>query len=673
MRYLVWLLLVCSVFVSADWQVEDLLKVRDIADVDLSPDGSKLLYTVRSPHVEEHVSEYVCEIWATSCDGSDSRLFAKGKRGRWSPDGKWIAFLADKEGKASLRLISTTGGESRELTPPTTEVRDYLWRPDSQAIAVVAAAPLGESIVKRQARREDVRVVDRERPRYDLWLIDLSGQARLVLESDDCLSAPSGMYRRLGGLDWSPDGTKIAITRQPTPSVNDFCRSGIDLVDVESGKCTPLVRKMTAAANPRFSPDGQWIAFSAGTPEFPTSFTSRAYLVSASGAEFVPLAPTPDEALDMYAGPLGWSSDGQFLYALESKGTVAQFYQIPVDGNAVQPITLDDAVLGACFSVAVPLRPNPAGLLPGVSQDFTHPPEAALIDTGAKRVTRVSRQNSQLSAGEFGRSEVIRWKMADGFEIEGILTYPLHGQEGIASPLVVMVHGGPMGVWQQHFLRAGHAAVYPVTAFSAAGYAVLQPNPRGSHGYGRAFRWANRQDWGGDDFLDLLLGVIHVIQMGVADSGRLGILGWSYGGYMTAWAMSQTGHFKAGAMGNGLTDLMSMAGTCDVPDSLFDFFGETWEKRDLLIERSPFYRSNCILQPLLIMHGEKDERVPPSQSWELYTALKRRGCPVEFVLYPRTPHSPNEPKLCLDIASRQLNWFNRYLKRGSPQPDKRSE
>ena len=217
-----------------------------------------------------------------------------------------------------------------------------------------------------------------------------------------------------------------------------------------------------------------------------------------------------------------------------------------------------------------------------------------------------------------------------------------------------------MGVFTQTF--DGTATQYPVAAFASQGYAVLRPNPRGSSGYGRKFRYANYGDWGGGDFRDLMSGVDHVIANGVADPDRLGVMGWSYGGYMTSWTITQTKRFKAASVGAGVTNLMSFTGTADIPSFLPDYFGgEFWNKLDAYRPRSAMFQVKGVTTPTLIQHGERDERVPLSQGQELYNALKRQGCETKMVIYPRTPHGIEEPRLLLDCMIRNLEWFDHYL------------
>jgi dipeptidyl aminopeptidase/acylaminoacyl peptidase len=287
-------------------------------------------------------------------------------------------------------------------------------------------------------------------------------------------------------------------------------------------------------------------------------------------------------------------------------------------------------------------------------------PEVFVTPVDRFAPVQVSRVNADLPKLPLGKVEVVRWKGKDGLEIEGLLTYPVGHRPGKRCPLLLVIHGGPAGVFSQRYLA--NPGVYPLAAFAARGSAVLQPNPRGSTGYGLKFRTANFKDWGGADYQDLMAGVDHVIQLGVADSKRLGVMGWSFGGYMTAWTITQTRRFKAASVGAGVTDLVSQAGTTDVPSQRLVYFGAfPWDDPRFYLARSPVLHARGVTTPTLIQHGEQDRRVPIGQGYELYNALKQQGAPVRMLVLPRQGHGPTEPRMLLRVMRTNLEWFEKHL------------
>jgi dipeptidyl aminopeptidase/acylaminoacyl peptidase len=312
-----------------------------------------------------------------------------------------------------------------------------------------------------------------------------------------------------------------------------------------------------------------------------------------------------------------------------------------------------------------------------VYQTVDQPPEAFVMRLDRTDSTRISQVNQGSSALPLPRTTVVQWKSYDGRQVEGLLTYPAGYDEGKKYPLLLVIHGGPAGIFTQSYLGSAAVATssgkptfsaYPLAAFAARGYAVLRCNVRGSSGYGTEFRHANRGDWGGGDYQDLLAGVDQVIAQGVADPDRLGVMGWSYGGFMTTWVIGHTPRFKAASVGAGVTDLVSFPGTADIASFLPSYFsGEPWEREAAYREHSPITHVKGIRTPTLIQHGEDDERVPIGQGYELYNALKRQGCTVTMVVYPRAHHAIGEPKLLLDAMERNLAWFDEHLL-GSARP-----
>ena len=292
-----------------------------------------------------------------------------------------------------------------------------------------------------------------------------------------------------------------------------------------------------------------------------------------------------------------------------------------------------------------------------------------LPDGTPERLTDTNPQTRQLPSF---KKELITWKGADGWDIEGLLIYPAGARAGNARrvPLILNVHGGPAGTHSNICTVASR--VYPWPLFAQKGYAILLPNPRGSGGYGEKFREANVRDWAGKDYEDLMAGVDALIARGIADKNRMAVCGWSYGGYMTSNIVTKTDRFRAAVVGAGVTDMVSMAGTCDIPDFNRSYFAAwPWEDPQVFVDHSAVLHAGNVRTPTLLVHGQSDERVPTSQGWEFYTALRKVGVPTDLLLLPRQPHGPREPKLLKACQEWHLNWINKYTL-GAPPPSRPS-
>jgi dipeptidyl aminopeptidase/acylaminoacyl peptidase len=463
-------------------------------------------------------------------------------------------------------------------------------------------------------------------------------------------------------------------------------------VDVASGKVQPLAATGAAESQPVYSPDGQWIALTISDDPPTWGTTARVYLVPPAGGTPKPLA----ESFDRQPGIVGWTPDSKRVLIEETQHTINRLSALPVDGGPQVDLSLPAVMVTGADINRIPRAPEPeraagapgaagAGRPPAergargrreafvesgpvqrvntmigfVSESPDHAPEVYLTPAGSFKPAQVSHVQD-LPGIPIGRTEVVTWQAPDGKAIEGLLTYPVGYQPGQRVPLLVIVHGGPTGVFVQSFIASRGA--YPIAAFASEGYAVLRCNVRGSSGYGREFRYANYGDWGGGDYRDIMSGVDAMIQRGIADSTRLGVMGWSYGGYMTSWIVTQTKRFKAASVGAGVTNLMSFTGTTDIPGFLPDYFGgEYWDVFDKWRAHSAMFNVKGVSTPTLIQHGGADRRVPTSQGYEFYNALKRQGVPVKLVVYPRQPHGLQEPKLQLDAMKRNLEWFGTWI------------
>lgn len=635
----------------AAWTPELQIKIKAIGSPRVSPDGRRVVYTVSEAVTTADRSEYVSQIWIATSEGSEQVQLTFAEKSstnpRWSPDGNWIAFTsARKDNKNNLYLLRVAGGEAEPLTDLKGGVADFEWSPDGRSIAYLAADPKTEEEEKNDKARNDFRWVDENIKFARLYLLPVQRDASGKREPRKLTSENYNVTE----FDWSPDGKTIAFGHSKSPLANDWTTSDVSLVDLASGKVTPFANTPAAEGGPFYSPDGKFIALlvSDNPPRWAQSGSIQIY----------PAAGGPPKALaasyDAQPGLAGWSPDGRRLYFSEAKGTGTQIYSIDVAANRIEELKTTPAVYTT-------LSLNRSGTaFAFVRQTPEAPPEAFVAPVSSFTPTQVSRANADLKLPPIGKTEVVRWKSADGREIEGLLTYPAGYRAGQKVPLILNIHGGPAGVFQQTFV--GGRGVYPLATFAARGYAILRPNPRGSSGYGLEFRRANIKNWGVGDYQDLMTGVDKVVEMGVADPERLGVMGWSYGGYMTSWIVTQTKRFKAASAGAPVTNLMSFTGTADIPAFIPDYFGgQYWEASDLYQKHSPMFNVKGVTTPTLIEHGDADIRVPISQGYEFYHALKVQGVPTRMLVLPRQPHGPTEPRMQLAAMQANLDWFEKYL------------
>jgi dipeptidyl aminopeptidase/acylaminoacyl peptidase len=350
----------------------------------------------------------------------------------------------------------------------------------------------------------------------------------------------------LGGasapFDWSPDGKSIAFAHAPTPDADDWTRSDVSIVEVDSGTVRPLARTGRSEGSPFYSPDGGLVAYAASDDPPTWAYDFSVYVAPAGGGEPRKLAETFDHRPEL----LGWSADGSAVLYRESRGTTTRLFALPLDG--------EPRGLGPEDGVVTEPSLNASRTILGFGfQTAERPVEAYLCRLDQPEAVRVSRIHDDDPARPLGRSEAVRWRSSDGKEVEGLLTYPVGYEEGKRRPLLVIVHGGPAGIFTRSFIGSPFAATsgsrfstssYPIAVFAAKGFAVLRCNVRGGSGYGRDFRHANVNDWGGGDFQDIMAGVDELVARGIADPDRLGVMGWSYGGFMAAWAIGHTDRFR---------------------------------------------------------------------------------------------------------------------------------
>jgi dipeptidyl aminopeptidase/acylaminoacyl peptidase len=630
-------LLILTASAHAQLTPERALDRRSISDLRLSPDGSRLAFTVSEPPRGEVRNT---DIWVLDLRTREVRRFATSAKAdhspRWSPDGKRLAFLSNREDKTQIYVMPVDGGEAVALTKGKMDVESFNWSPDGRQISFLATEPKSEAEEKKEKDKDDARVVDKDDKRTHLWVADsTSGDARQVT------SAPWQVTE----AHWAPDGSRLYVVATDKPG-SDRWLDRLCSVSLADGAVHPLAAPKGPFGELRVSPDGKWLAYVGSRLDGPNPHDLIVQPVDGSAPRNLTGASI-DRPVQAYA----WRPDGSLIVEAET-GFGSAFYAVTLDGKATPRKSLpglpDLPVHPGDFALAA------SGALAFVGQTTTVAPEVWLAAPGA-RPQPVTTLNAAWKDIPLIAPEILKYRSFDGVEIEAALLRPSGLAAGVRAPLIVLVHGGPTGRWSDAFNPWSQL-------LASRGYAVLMPNVRGSTGYGHKFIETNRADWGGGDFKDVMAGVDHLIQTGIADPDKLGIGGWSYGGYMSAWAITQTDRFKASVVGAGMSDLATEFGT--EIDSAYDewFYGLPWENREKFQASSPMTYIQRAKTPALILQGENDVIDPISQSQPLYRALKRLGVPSDFVIYPRSGHGLREEKQILDAAHRVIAWFDLYVR-----------
>jgi dipeptidyl aminopeptidase/acylaminoacyl peptidase len=633
------------------WDPELQIKVKGVGSPRVSPDAKRIVYTVSEAVTTADKSEFVTQIWMANLDTKQNFQLTFGDKSsgnpKWSPDGNWIAFTSNrKDSKNNLYLLSINGGEAEPLTDVKTGVGNFEWAPNGRSIAFTMTDAKTDEEEKNDKGRNDFRWVDENIKLSRLYVISVQKDGNGKREPRKLTTA----NYQVTDFDWSGDSSRIAFSHTKSPVANDWTTADLSIVEVATANVRVLANTPAAESSPVYSPDGKSIAIlvSDNPPRWAQS--GQIQILSTTGGQPKTLVASYDGG----PGISGWSPDSKRIYFTEAKGTGTQLYVVDIAANRIDEIKTTTAVYGGT-------NLNRTGTMFGlVRQTSDSPGEVFVSSVTNFNPVQISSANRDLKLPPVGRTEVISWKSKDGKQIEGLLTYPVGYQSGQRVPLILNIHGGPAGVFQQAFI--GGRGVYPLATMASRGYAILRPNPRGSSGYGVEFRRANLKDWGFGDYQDLMAGVDKVIEMGVADPERLGVMGWSYGGFMTSWIVTQTNRFKAASAGAPVTNLMSFNGTADIPAFIPDYFGgQFYEIMDLYQKHSPIFNVKGVVTPTLIQHGDADVRVPISQGYEFYNALKVKGVPTRMIVLPRQPHGPTEPKMQLAAMKANLDWFDKYI------------
>jgi dipeptidyl aminopeptidase/acylaminoacyl peptidase len=649
--------------------LEDVFTVDGLGDVEMSPDGARVLYTRRVTELDENRNR--THIWLVpSAGGGEAIQMTRGPRDdtrpAWRPDGEAFAFLSRRpaaEGErsegAALYLMRLGGGEPERLYGHATGVGSYAWSPDGRSIAFTAQEEETEDEKKAKRMGRDARV-EGEPGRYThLWVLDV--------DTRDARRLTSGTDFTVQGFSWSPDGRQLAFRGSTSPLGTEGWEGAIFILALADSAPEPRRISPIAATSgtPTWEPDGRHIVYSGQpAPGYHIGY-ARVLRVPATGGDPVDVSPELDVSPSGYT----FTPDGRAVFFEAVTGTTAGIFHMPLDTRRPVRLTPDAGIYrGASFSAD---RRRVAFAHESVERPVeVHAATLPARPTaGAIRApVALTAHNDHARPWAVGRTEVLRWRSADGMEIEGLVVLPAGWRPGDGPrALVTRIHGGPAGVFLQNFQASSHGSNAQVLA--ASGYAVFLPNPRGSTGYGDAVQRSVIEDWGGHDFHDIMTGVDALIDRGIAHPDSLGVMGWSYGGYMTAWAITQTDRFRAAIVGAGITENISMWGTQDIPHVFEAYFGGgpfedgRW---DVYQRSSPLVGIRNVTTPTLLIHGENDARVPPNQALIYFRALRALDVPSELVWLPRTPHGPREPGLQYETARWQNEWMDRWIRGERP-------
>lgn len=613
-------LLLAGLAAAEQWIPELQLKVNTFGEIVPSPDGSIAAWTETRPGYN---ALFIAGKKVPEGSGAATGL-------AFSPDG---AFLYWQSANVAFRAETRGPGKPQRLSKYPGNVAPYRLSVDGARLAFLAQVDLAS------ASKSRIRVVDEVKYKHQICVMASDGTGEVK-----CPVTPPGFA---GAIEWSPDGKAIAFESRVTPFADDSRTADVYEADLASGAVTAIARTRASESQPRYSPDGRYIAYVRSDDPPLQPGDEQIVLYDRVNKSTRPLAHTQDHLPKL----LGWSADSKSIYYIEERGTRNAIFAMPIDGPP-RTVFVPDGVAAAA-------RLNGRGSHFGLSLEAADTaPEAHLLPVDG-RPAKITSSNAEFAKVPAGKTEVFWWRSRDNLEIEGLITYPVNFDSSKKYPMITVLHGGPYGQFDESFI--GRGGLYPIATFAAKGYVVFRPNPRASTGYGRDFRYANLKDWGGGDFNDVIMGVRNVIGLGFVDKDRMAVMGWSYGGYLTGWTITHSKDFKAAAIGAGVANLLSQTGTSDIRTNKIDAFGAPWENQHFYIDRSPITHVKNVTTPTLVLGGDGDERVPITQSYEMYHALKKRGVPTQMVVYPGAPHVPRDPEYVLDIMKRHLDWVEKYV------------
>jgi len=639
--------------------IDDLLMLESAGSPRISPDGHWVVYTVTSTNFKDDA--FVTQLWAVSTSPPSppvqlTRANKSSGNPQWSPDSKWIAFTSDRvNDRTQVFVMRPDGGEAIQLTKSETPISSFDWSKDGKTIAYVATEPPTKEEKDRKEQYGEFQVVRRDYGFPQLWTFDLA----------DALKEPvigrqrtKGREFSIGSFAWSPDGSRIAFSATINPDLVQGGTADIYVIDLGGNEVKKIVSQPGPDTNPLWSPDGKQIVFSSamGKPLF-FHANSRLAVVAATGG--TPRSLT--DRFDEQPGPVAWTGDGIYFSGLQK--TSSHLFRVDPSGGGIVRVTAPDGLMAGGFSLTADGK---RVAFSAASATTLNEIAVSEVQSFAPRV--LTHMTDQAKAFELGTREVISWKSTDGTPVEGVLIKPARFDPSKKYPLLCIIHGGPTGV-DRPALLAPDARYYPSDIWVDRGALVLKVNYRGSAGYGEAFRQLNVRNLGVGDAWDVLSGVDYLVAKGWVDPQKVASMGWSQGGYISAFLTTSSDRFKAISVGAGISDWATYYYNTDITPFTIQYLGDDPVDDPAIYQKtSPMTYIKKARTPTLIQHGELDRRVPIANAYELRQGLEDRGVEAEMIVYKGFGHGITKPRSQRAVMTHNLLWFNHYLF-GDPLPN----
>jgi dipeptidyl aminopeptidase/acylaminoacyl peptidase len=631
--------------------VEDLLALPVLGGTQISPDGARVAYTVTTADFKQDA--FVTQVWLVDAAGGSPVQLTRAEKSssdpRWSPDGKWLGFLSNRVGdKNQVFAMPAGGGEPSQLTSSETAVQAFAWSPDGATIAFTAPEADSQARKDRKDHLGDFEVVRRDYAFTHLSTLDV---AEAMKSPSAGKARTQGRNFSVGAFAWAPASDRIAFSAAINPDLVNGGTSDIYVLELAAESVRKVVSQPGPDTAPRWSPDGRRIVFTSamGNERYFASNT-RPAVVDAAGGPVRALTNAFDEQPFL----VDWLGDG--IYFTASQRTASHLFRLDPASGAIARISAPDARVATSFSLS-----RDGGRVAFVSGSPSSVPEVFVSDAAPFAPKRLTDLATTTAGFTLGTREVVSWRATDGTPIEGVLIKPADFDPTRKYPVLCIIHGGPTGV-DRPVLLLPDARYYPSDIWAARGAMILKVNYRGSAGYGEGFRKLNYRNLGVGDAWDVLSGIDHLIAKGWADPARLGCMGWSQGGYISAFLTTSTARFKAISVGAGISNWATYYYNTDITPFTINYLGaDPVTDPDIYRKTSPMGYVKGAKTPTLIQHGENDRRVPIANAYELRQALEDRGVPVTMVVYKGFGHGINKPKAMRAVMQHNLAWFNHYV------------